>query len=278
MVPSWLRRQPTILSTARNAISGSTPGRISRKESLPGNFAFGKGHRQPRFQKSPTGVADFVNLSVRLGFSNTNNGNFQVSADENVPHLSQAIKSFLRRFCQDRIYKYVDMKAAVQAISYNVESFLQTTRPMHTEEPRLIKSRSQLRMGDRMGLPDEASFDDDRTSLLMQYVYRNGEISTPAKRYVLSFTILRDQFRCFFGTDEGCSLPQASGWRTNMADQLSLHTSGSDLSFTHSPNSSISTDCLDSTFWDACERLSGKIPLSWEDQLEVPSAARTRVG
>ncbi|KAF2158770.1 hypothetical protein M409DRAFT_30728 [Zasmidium cellare ATCC 36951] len=240
------------------------------------NLCLRKGHSGSRFQLSPTKVADFAKYSTRLGFGNISDRPSPILAHENLACLTQSIESFLRSFCQDRTYQCDDMKAAVQAISRNVEAFLEATQPVHIEEARLTQNISQLRADDRMGLPHEASFDDDRTSLLLYYIYQKPPIIRPGKNYVSSFGILRDQFRCFFGTALASPPLNIPEMQTGIDFPRSLESLGLELSPIQSVSDAASRNSTDVTFWDAPERLE-KRPLPLEDQSDLPNATRIRV-
>jgi hypothetical protein len=165
------------------------------------------------------------------------------------------------------------MKAAVQAIEPVLDTFLSTTLPLQREAPVLTQKRTPPRGKERVGMLFEATFDEDRSFLQMEFIYRpTWENPNSPLKHVSSFGILRDQFRSFFGTAE---------------DFTSLCLENSALG--HCPERRISdlpvdginsphpSDNSSDTFWDAYECQGRKRSNSTYNQSDGPSAVRRRI-
>ena len=232
-----------------------------------------RGRAPSRFQRCPTKKAGFGALSKRLGF-----GSAGITTAQASPSNAQAVKQFLQSFSQGQTYKTTDMKAAVQAIEAILDKFLLTTRPLEHESPILSQNRTAPRDEERHGMPFEASFDEDRSSLQMELLYRpTWETPNAPLRYVSSFGILRDQFRCFFGLGEETIWPETPGQNLTVSalspspEQHELHSFISGLS------SSSQSDASSDTFWDADENPRMKRSFLQCSQSDEPSAIRRRM-
>ena len=152
-------------------------------------------------------LSEFAIFARNEGFENA-----EISRLANYPWAKKSISEFLQRFARDGDYTISSMEAAVEGIEPILDSFCQAIiRKQHCPP---IMTHHLLVTGDeqRCGMPSENSFTEDRHSLQPRYIYpQSWAGQTIQSKYVSSFSIIRDQFRSFFGDESTLSVEASSG-------------------------------------------------------------------
>lgn len=227
----------------------------------------------PTFQSRPWILSDFAVLARRLGFDNA-----QISRLATSPWRTRSIEGFLEGFTRGGSYKASDMEAALGRIEPIFDQFLRAIQTRQHKAPVLAHDLGEPGDEQRCGMPFEETFNEDRNSLQMQFIYAPcWEDQTSRSRYISSFGFLGDQFRCFFGASEDLPSSEASAPPYNAAstthdedeaNALFMMNDGHDKS----PQSDVSDD----VFVDACQVFGRKRSCSAESQSSTSKATRRK--
>ena len=228
--------------------------------------------KPPNVRSQPRVLSDFAIFARHKGFENA-----QISRLANSPWKTKSIKEFLDQFTLGGSYWASDIETAVEEIEPILRNFLHAVVPRHHSPPILAHNLVMTGEEQRYGMPFEETFAEDRHSLDMHFMSTPPcEGQTVRSKYVSSFSVLRDQFRCFFGDGGALSL-EASG-HSHCAASNSYDSDGDDPFCAQDDlcDRSSYSDVSKDVFLDAHECLRRKRSCSVESQSPIQKAIRRK--
>ena len=227
----------------------------------------------PNFLNRSRTLSDFAVLARHLGFESA-----EISRLATSPWTTKSIERFLENFTRGGSYNTTDMQTAVGRIEPILDQFLRAIRPRQQKPPVLAQDLVAPGDGQRCGMPFENTFNEDRDSLKMEFIYAPPwEEQTSPSRYVSSFALLRDQFRCFLGASgsipllEAPTKPHVVASTTHNSDEDNVLITRDDWR-----NTSAHSDVSNENSSDAHEYLRRKRSYSAESQSPVSKTIRRK--
>lgn len=145
-------------------------------------------------QSYPQELCDLAIFARREGSENA-----RISELAGCSWATKSIKKFFEQLTQGGSYRIGDINEAVRNVEPFIDRFWHVVVPRQPSTPTLAHNIAMTKYEHRYGMPCNETFDEDKHSLQLQFIYAPcWERQARPSKHVSSFGILRDQFQCFF--------------------------------------------------------------------------------